>query len=177
MKNVKNKILCFLKKHKIFTGMIIVAILYTATLPFVAINLPNNREIHSVGSIAFDKWQMNRVNRIEIETPIRTTVIEDKELINDIVNATMVAKSAGFNRSPESIIRLFRNDILIREMDFSSLHNSVRVYYPSPKHWFFFTSNLLCWCCGGGLVQLSDELVEKIQLHLFEYGNSLIPLK
>ena len=166
----ENNIFRFFARHKVYAGVIIIILLLILiriiSLPFVAINIPIGRVAQSIGSIAFDKWQMDRVNRIEIKEFTETIeTIYDEEFIHDFISHTMVARSAGFNSVfGRYTILLYRDDTLVREMDISELGTVVRVYHQSPRHWFFWTSRWLshCSCCGGGLVELPRHLNDEI---------------
>jgi len=129
---------------------------------------------------------MNKVNRIEILTPGGTTIIEDHDLIKEVVDTTMVAKMAGVSYAYwEGVyFRLYNDDVLVREMEYDAKHNCIVVYRPSIKHWFFLTGGARAdihrshehverYGGGGGWVQLSDELVYKINEFLLEHGDSL----
>jgi len=174
------KMLRFYSKHKIFAGVsvfvMVIVILRIVTLPFIAVYFPLfPMPLGDAASITFDKWQMDRVNIIKIETPNGITVIEDKKLIRDIVKRTMVADSVGvcvvgFNESV--FFRLYRDNVLVRNMEFESKHDQVRVYSVGSKHWVFFTLGL--GVSEGSLVALPRELVERIESYLSEDGNSLI---
>ena len=156
-------------------SLVIIAVCMIA-IQFVAINLPIGNEPNLIGSITFDRRQMNRVNRIEVVTPIGTTIIEERRLIREIVNTTMVADRtficAMFG---ETFIRLYRNDTLVREMEFDVKHNQVRVYRPSSRHWFFGGNIRAVYMehDGGGLIELSNELIERIERYLHADENSL----
>jgi len=106
--SISNGIEGFVAKHKILSGIVSIAIVFIITcmvIPqFVAINFPSGRETHSIGSIALDKWQMNRVNRIEVESVRDGTmsIIEDQELISDIVSNTMVARGVELHEQYEN---------------------------------------------------------------------------
>jgi len=172
-KENKNMIMAKIARHKVLVGIIIIIFLsWVISLPFVAINIPNNRDAHSIGSIAFDKWQMNRVNRIEIQEHMETIVtIYDEEFINDFINHTMVAKAAGFNSIfGRYTISLYRDDTLVRKMDLCELHSLIRVYHQSPRHRFFWTAIFLatCSCCGGGLVELPRHISNEIWQKIYE---------
>ena len=118
-------------------------------------------------SVTFDKSDMMRVNKVEIETPKGTTVVEDTGLIKDIVTCTLVAKYSGSSAMyGYYYIRLYKDNILIRDMDLDLHGNQIRVYYQRKKHF------ILCGGNNGGHVCISQELLDKLQQHLAEHGNS-----
>ena len=63
----------FVKRHKIITSFLVVLslilVISIALSPFVAIGLPPFGTPEPTGTIVFDKWQMNRVDRIEVMRP------------------------------------------------------------------------------------------------------------
>jgi len=169
--SIYKKMQIFFRNHKIFAGilltLLIIITIRIITLPFIAISFPNG-ELFSIGSVALDRWQMNRINRMEFETSATITITKDQEMIRDFVNATMVARVAGFTTAFRSdagaTIRLYKDDVLVREMDLCPFRYAVRVYHQSPTHWFFLTFGFVssCKCCGGGLVLLPRDLVERL---------------
>jgi len=151
--------------------MLTILLLWIVSLQFVAINIPGTNS-HSIGSVALDRWQMNRVNRIEIhEFGEIIVTIYDGRFINRFTHRTMVAKAAGFNSMfGRYTVLLFRDDTLVRKMDLCELHPQIRVYHQSPKHRFFWTSNLLSHsiCCGGGLVEVPRRFMDEIWQMIYE---------
>lgn len=135
--------------------------------PFVAVNIPSPKDIQGCISFAFDRWQLNFVDKIIIETPIKETVITKRNLIKKIVNATDVAEATGF----QSIygyyfIRLYNGEKLVREMEQSATFTQrIMVYRPDCKYWIFANTN-------QGTVYLSDKLFAKIEEALEKDGNS-----
>lgn len=166
--NLARKLIKIFRKHKFLTVVMVVCVFIILSMPFVAVNFPNRRDAHSLGSVAWDRWQMNRVDRIEVETSAGVATIEDTALINNIVRATMVAQATGFNASyGETELRLYRGDSLVRRMELCSIHDKMRVYRPSARHWFFFTFGwrqaLSCERTGGGIAFLPRELADIIR--------------
>jgi len=162
------KILNFLARHKVLTIMLIA---FFIARQFVAISLLGN-----IPTVTFDRWHMNRVNRIEVETSHGTTIINDQRLINSIVSATMTAQDLpqclgtfGWNTA---VFRLYRNNVLIRDMELEFKHYQMRVYFPSQRHWLFGYSRE-AFQTYGGVIPLSRELITKIDLYLQGNGNSL----
>ena len=149
-----------------------VLILIIVFTQFVAIRFGN------IPSMTLDKWHMERVNRIEVETQYGTTIIEDRLLISDIAAATMVANdwaqcTAGFTGETVAF-RLFRNNMLVRDMEFEFKHYQIRVYFPGKRHFFFFgrvsgVSDALQEY--GGVVILPRELKGRIHHYLQSNGN------
>ena len=135
--------------------------------PYYAVGCTTfTNESHDAFSITFDKPDMMRVNKAEIETPKGITVIEDQELIKEIVECTLVAKYTGGSAVYNHYyIRLYRDDILIRDMDLSLYHNWIRVYYPGEKHFMLYGGK------NGGHVIISQELLDRIRQYLIEHGN------
>jgi hypothetical protein len=166
------KNLTFFKKHRILTALFLVLIciiiICFCLSPFIEVNFPGIKTAHSIFSIAFDKYDMMRVNKVEIETPIGVTIIENQSLIDDIIKNTLVAKHFEF----QSIyyghyIRLYRDDVLVRDMELAH-NNCIRVYFSGRKHYLLGE-----YVDAGGYTTVSDELIDRIQHYLLEHGNSL----
>ena len=165
------KILKFFSRHKIFTGVLILFFLLVAACvflsPYYAIkDTFFAGEASGIVSITFDKSDMMRVNKAEIETPKGVTVIDDQALLREIVDCTLVAENSGFS----SIfgwysIRLYKDDLLVRDMDFSLYNRLIRVYDPDQKHIVLFGEG------ASGYVCISEELLERIQQYLVAHGN------
>ena len=170
----EKKFRTFARFRLLYVGLISIVLLWIVSIPFIAVNIPNNRDAHSIGSIAFDKWQMNRVNKIEVKDYDETILtIYDEEFTKVFINHTMVAKATGFNSVfGRYTVLLYSEGSLVRKMDLCELGSLVRVYSQSPKHWFFWTSGMSthCNCCGGGLVELPRYLSEEIWQLIIEYS-------
>jgi len=166
------KILKFFSRHKIFTSFVILSLLLIATCiifsPYYAIkDTFFAGKASGIVSITLDKPDMMRVNKAEIETPKGITVIEDQELIQDIVDCTLVAENSGFSSIfGHYYIRLYEDDVLVRDMDLSLYNQLIRVYDPDQKHIVLFGKG------ASGHVFISEELLEQIQQYLEKHGNS-----
>jgi hypothetical protein len=167
------KVISFVKRHKLLTTFFVLTFILTIIAasflwvmsPYYAIGY--SCDAGDTISITFDKAGMACVNKAEVETPKGITVIEDMELIKDIVDCTLVAKHAGFRSIfGHYFIRLYKDDVLVRDMDLSLYNNLVRVYYPEKKHLILYGGE------EGGLVFISDELLDRIGQYLEERGNS-----
>ena len=166
------RIINFFGRHKklaVFLG--IVLILVIVFTQFAAIRFGN------IPSMALDRWQMARVNRIEVETIYGTTIIEDRQLIADIVAATMVARdwaqcAAGFSWGT-AVFRLYRDDNLVRDMEFELKHYQMRVYFPSRRHFFFYRGVRASLQEYGGVVIPPRDLKGRIHHYLLSDGNRL----
>jgi len=165
------KILKFFSRHKIFTGFLLFSLLFVAACvtlsPYYAVkDTLSTGEASGIISIAFDKAEMMRVNKAEIETPKGITVIGDPILVKDIVECTLVADNAGFSSMfGRYYIRLYEDDILVRDMDLSLYNQLIRVYSPDIKHVVLFGED------GDGNVIISEELLERIHQYLVAHGN------
>jgi len=170
-KENKNTIMAKIARYKVLVGIIVIFLLWIVFLQFVAINVPGSNA-HSIGSVAFDRWQMNRVNRIEIQEFGETIVtIYDEKFINRFIGHTMVARATGFNSVfGRYAILLYRDDALVRKMDLCQLERLIRVYHQSPRHRFFWVPNSAhhCSCCGGGLVELPRHIANEIWQKIYE---------
>ncbi|MDD4324467.1 MAG: hypothetical protein PHR37_06520 [Eubacteriales bacterium] len=170
------KFFAFIKNHKILTFCLIVFLiivlvttitLWALSSYYAVVCTTFTKEAYDTFSITFDKPDMMRVNKAEIETPKGITVIEDLALIKDIVKCTLVAKYSGIDAMYNRYyIRLYSDDILIRDMDLSLYNNLIRVYYPDEKHFMLYGGK------DGGQVIISQELLDKIKQYLVENGNN-----
>lgn len=166
----------FIRKHILLTSFTIiflvvfiaVAIILWALSPFYAVGCTTfTNEGYDAFSITFDKQDMMNVNKVEVETPKGISIIEDQVLIKDIVECTLVAKYSGASAVYEHYyIRLYKGDILVRDMDLSLYNKLVRVYYPSKKHFMLYGG------ADGGQIIISQELLDCIQEYLLAHGNS-----
>jgi len=164
--------LSFFSKRKWIPIAIAVLLVLSMPRQFIAINIPNGVGMpenlaHEIGSVAFDRWDMNRVNRIEIkfnDTTIET--IYDRRFIRQLTSQTLVARQTGLQSSfGRFTLSLYRDDDIVRVMELCEVsERRVRVYWPSSVHRFFWTSNfhLDCLHDGGGMATLSRPLAEEI---------------
>jgi len=169
---VVENVLSFFSKRKWIP--IAIALLLVLSIPrqFIAINIPNGVGMpenlaHQIGSVAFDRWDMNRVNRIEIkfnDTTIET--IYDRRFIRQLTSQTVVARQTGFQSGfGRFTLSLYRDYDIVRVMELCEASaRMVRVYWPSSVHRFFWTSNFNIDCShtGGGMATLSRPLAEEI---------------
>lgn len=148
----------FLMEHKIACSIIlcILCVLVVSSL-FVAVNFPNSQIAENCFSIAFDKWSMNVVNKIIIETPKQKIMIHDNALVDRIVKETMVAECGGVNAMyGEYRLLLYSDEDLVRTVQLSSTDKQYAIVYAADsKHWVFGYDN--------GTVILSDELILQIE--------------
>ena len=176
------KLSSFVKNHKILTIVTVILTMFTVILisfilgavmilsilsPYYAIGCTTfTKEAGDTFSISFDKPDMMLVNKMEVETPKGITVIEDNALISDIVECTLVAKYSGSRAIyGHYYIRLYKDDVLIRDMDLDLHGNQIRVYYPGDKHFMLYGGK------NGGHVFISPELLDRLQQYLIEHGN------
>ena len=135
----------FVKRHKIISSFLVVLslilVICMALSPFVAIGLPPFGIPEPTGTIVFDKCQMNRVDRIEMWHDGEVRLLNEQQ-IAAFVSATMVASRVSRSSSALYVnevnnIRLYRGDVLVREM--ANGKRYIRVYMPSNTHWFFLS--------------------------------------
>ena len=166
----------FIGRHKIWTSIFIAFLIMTFAVlialkvlsPYYALGCTIfTSDSAETLSIAFDKPEMMKVNKVEIETPKGITVIEDLDFVKEIVNNTMVATHSGLNAIyGHYFIRLYCDEILIRNMDLSLYGNSIRVYRQDEKHFFLYHHEE-----SGGQVSVSEQFIETMQRKLQEDGN------
>ena len=178
--NVIREIRIFFTTYKKFAIALILLIMFLVARQFIAVGFPNWFENPpAIGSVALDRWQMNRVNRIVIIIPEGYKIIEDISFIRSFARQTMVAREVAVCVSFMATIHLYRNDTLVREMVICDKHDNVRVYASSPRHFFFFTSGVafspdcfcpdICMCFGGGLAPVPRDVV----LRIFSYTQQI----
>ena len=166
-------VLSFFSKRKWIPIAIVVLLILSIPRQFIAINFPNGvgripeNLAHQIGSVAFDRWDMNRINRIEIKfNDVTIETIYDRRFIRQFTSQTMVAKQTGFQSSfGRFTLSLYRDDDIVRVMELCEVSaRSVRVYWPSSVHRFFWTSNfdIDCLHVGGGQATISNSLAEEI---------------
>jgi len=135
----------FAEKHKFAVGFLagisLVLAISIAGSPFIAIGMPSLGTVAPTGTIVFDRWQMNRVDRIEITRANGEVYLLNDRQITNFVRATMVARrvAVGGDLYVEAVnnIRLYRGSVLVREM--ASGKHYIRVYMPSTTHRFFLS--------------------------------------
>lgn len=106
--------------HKIVFSLIIAALIevliFLLSLPFVYVNIPR-RLAQNCFSIAFDKWQMERVDKIVVSTENKDTVITDKDFIKKFVSEVKAPDSFGFQAMfGKCEIILYSDDKIIRSL-------------------------------------------------------------
>ena len=168
MKNILTKVLHLIKRHKFFTVLLCFIMIGFCLSPFIAFNWPDNKIGENCFSIAFDKFQMNSVDKIVIQTPIKETTIADKSLVKKIVKSTMIADSKGYNVAYGGYFwRLFDGEKLVREMRQSTNYPTIiEVYKTDRAHWCFPSET------DVGTVNISTELLKEMREVLEADGNS-----
>ena len=115
----------FAKRHKkklIALIVLLCVVMVCAISPhFVSVRFDHFDEANAIFSIAFDRWQMNRVDRVELISPDGIIVIQDSALARDIVNATMVATHSGQASFGGHYIHLYRGNRRVRRMQYNGL--------------------------------------------------------
>lgn len=157
----------FLMKHKIACAVfLLVLLILLAASPFVAIHIPNNQVAESCFSIIFDKWAMNTVNKVIIQTPEQQIAVDDKTLMDRIVKETMVAECGGVKAMyGEYSLFLYNDKGLVRTVKLSSTDKQYAIVYEADgKHWVSGYDS--------GTAILSDELILQIEQFLQKNGDA-----
>ena len=158
----------FAKRHKkkLIVLLCIVAflVLYSVGTQFITAGrlFSPLYDTNYIFSIALDRWQMNRVNKVELVSPYGVIIVQDSALARDIIDATMVAThSVPAIFGAQWYIRLYRGNTLIRAMPMGH-NNAVEVYQPSARY-FVWPRNT-----RSPQVVLSDELADRISQYRVE---------
>ena len=131
---------------------------------FVSVGMANLSEAHVALSFAFDKKQMQSVDRIVITADERTVEITDRALLDAVVDETMAATHMDIHRSEDRRIDLYAGDTLVRSMPWSTCCDTVLVYDTDEKHWVLSIEGVE----DGGCINLSAELVRQLNTLLEE---------
>ena len=107
-------------------------------------------------SFSFDKRDITTVNKVVVSNGDKEVVIEDKALVDLVVNETKVATHIGGSCPEDKKIELYSGDTLIRSMGWSSCSDTVRVYSADDAHWVFSIEGPE----DEGDIYLSDTLVK-----------------
>ncbi len=109
--------------HKIVFSLIIAALIealiFLLSLPFVSVNILRHQS-GSCFSIAFDKWDMNKVDKIVVSTENKDTVITDKDFIKKFVNDVKAPDSTDFKiMYGKCNIIFYADDVVVRNLEHS----------------------------------------------------------
>ena len=164
----------FIRRHRVITilaGILLLLVIgIIIASQFMAIHIDDFRNLGCT-AVVFDKWDMDRVDRVVIETPNGETTITNEDLIRQITQETMVATSSGIKMAyGGTVIKLYCNDRLIRSMRQGTgegYEKIVEVYTVDKYHPIFRDD------ADTGQIQLSSDLLEKIKAALKADGNSL----
>ncbi|MCL2213095.1 MAG: hypothetical protein FWB93_04625 [Oscillospiraceae bacterium] len=175
--NSIRKIKRFFFKYK-FLSCILVAMLLIAVLSqFIAIGLPGDSA--GIMSISFDRWNMRRVNRIEVTFADSDVVaqIKCRELIRSFVRETTTACTAGLNNWGQNTFHLYRDDTLVRRMIGGFGHQMIIVNYSHTGRFLFLFDGRCIARNGGAQTIISCELLNEISYYLYNKGyGDLLPM-
>ena len=118
-----SKIKAFFAGHKIILSLIIAALIevliFLLSLPFVSVNILRH-ENGSCFSIAFDKWDMNKVDKIVVSTENKDTIITDKDFIKKLVNDVKAPDCIDFKiMYGKCNIIFYADDVVVRNLEHS----------------------------------------------------------
>ena len=162
-----SKVKAFFAGHKIILSLIIAALIevliFLVSSPFITINIPGGEDSFCY-SIAFDTWQMNKVDKIVVSTEYKDTVITDKSLINNIVDDLKAPNGYPYKASTEhgSLI-LYSGNNIIRNLDGEYYIDTLR----TPKKYPLFSSQSGDYCT----FHLSYEVASDLKQVLKDDGN------
>ena len=167
----------FLLKHKFLSCILVVALIFLFLSQFIAIGFPSSNG--GVFSVSFDRWNMRRVNRIEV-TFIGSDVIaqiECRRLIRSFVRETTAACATGLNNWGQNTFHLYRNETLVRSMIGSLEHSAVTVNFNNTGRVVLLTNYTEEQQARAQTV-VSWELLNAISyyLHSKGYGDLLPPI-
>ncbi len=156
-----------MRRKKIWIAATVLCVLLIAGIVasrFVSVGMANLSEAHCALSFAFDKKQMQSVDRMVITTDGRSVQITDRALLDAVVEETMVATHMDVHRSEDRRIDLYAGDTLVRSMIWSTCCDTVLVYDTDRSHWVLSIEGAE----KGGCIYLSAELARELNSLLEE---------
>lgn len=163
-----SKVKAFFAGHKIILSLIIAALIevliFLVSSPFITINIPGGEDSFCY-SIAFDTWQMNKVDKIVVSTEYKDTVITDKSLINNIVDDLKAPDGYSYKggKSVRSSLILYSGNNVIRNLSWYENIDTLK----TPKKYPLFSSQSGDYCT----FHLSYEVVSDLKQVLKDDGN------
>ena len=125
---------------------------------FVGVGMANLSEAQCALSFAFDKKQMQSVDRMVITADKRTVEVTDRTLLDAVVDETMAATHMDVNCYEDRRIDLYAGDVLVRSMPWSTCCDTVLVYDTDETHWVVSIEGVE----DGGCIYLSAELLQQL---------------
>ena len=89
--------------------------------------------------ISFDKWDMERANKIVVQVGDENYTLTDLELVRAIARESVAGTYSDYccAHSPDGWMEIYRGDKLLRRMDFMSNHGGL-AYDADASHWVLF---------------------------------------
>lgn len=150
-----------MNRKKIVIVVSILAFLLIAGIvagQFVSVGMANLSEAQVALSFAFDKKQMQSVDRMVIAADKRTVEVTDRTLLDAVVDETMAATHMDVHRSEDRRIDLYAGDVLVRSMPWSTCCDTVLVYDTDETHWVISIEGVE----DGGCIYLPAKLVRQL---------------
>ena len=106
--------------------------------------------------ISFDKWDMERANKIVVQVGDKNYTLTDLELVRAIARESVAGTYSDYccAHSPDGWMEIYRGDKLLRRMDFMSNHGGL-AYDADASHWVLFGEK--------GHAFLSNETRQKLE--------------
>ena len=156
-----------MRRKKIWIAATVLCVLLIAGIvasQFVSVGMANLSEAHCALSFAFDKKQMQSVDRMVITANGRTVQITERALLDAVVEETMVATHMDVHCTEDRQIDLYAGDALVRSMIWSTCCDTVLVYDTDESHWVVSIEGAE----EGGCIYLSRDLADKLNSLLGE---------
>lgn len=150
-----------MSRKKIVIAVSILAFLLIGNIvasQFVSFGMANLSEAQGALSFAFDKKQMQSVDRMVIAADKRTVEVTDRTLLDAVVDETMAATHMDVHRSEDRRIDLYAGDVLVRSMPWSTCCDTVLVYDTDETHWVISIEGVE----DGGCIYLPAKLVRQL---------------
>ena len=150
----------FFKNHKKLSILLIIFLIITFLIAGAIIflyevaSITPNAGWGDLFSIAFDKQEMETVNRIEITDGEKVIEISAPAFVDSVVKETMVATDFGCQDSFDIKIVLYCDDTVVRTMYLASSCPHICVYDADSTHWIFSIEGSM----PKGYIVLSREL-------------------
>ena len=130
------------KTKIVIAGLVILCAI--SLIAFCALNVGIAGEPGMAGGcvcVSFDKWDMDRADKIVFEFSGGTSTVTDPELIRAFCNETLAGTYSDYccahEQDPNIEIQIYRQDRLIRSMRYVENHDAV-VYNADSAHWVLF---------------------------------------
>lgn len=144
---------------------VVAVVLFFITCSMIRVSIFETNMGECISISPFGKLELRDIDKVVVTTDDSQITITDQNLIGQITDETRIATHVrsrcggpDYCDDPYGRIDLYREDNLIRSMEWDTCCDSVYVYERDLTHW------LIPWWCDydGGYVSLSDELAEQL---------------